>query len=379
MVFINFLMGTITIDIKGMNVEKLISILLKNNIYIRDIVRITYNNFTLKTNCFYIKKMLEQTDKLCYNVNVVKTTGLYGIFTFLKSRIALTITFVLGLMFLVISNFFVWQIKIYGNQTLQSYQICKLLKDNNIRVGASKTSVDVEKIERLIYDNFDEVSLVSATIYGSSVVINIKEKLVVEEMQDFEPLVAKQSGVIQSITLISGTLNCKVGDVVKKGDVLVYPYVVDANGEQKPIIALAQINAYVDVVGKVEFNENQVEYVRTGEYKTVRFYSIFGLEFKLSKFSNTYKNYDLVKDEYYVFNNNLLPIKILSYTYYETKGKESVVDFETVKQQQIELSKELAYKNLPKNIEVLDKQTLISQDQNIYYIVTYLKTIQSIA
>jgi len=185
---------------------------------------------------------------------------------------------------------------------------------------------------------------------------------------------------IDVVARISGYLTksyFKEGDIVKKGDILVYPYIIDASGNQKPIIALAEINAKVSFEGRVEFNENQLKYTKTGKSTTIKYYSIFGFEFKLSKTQNKYDNYELSKQEYYVFKNNLVPIKVISYTYYQTKGEEVKVDFESVKDEQIELSKSLAYKQI-NNQPITNEQTLITQNGNIYYVITYLTTIQSI-
>ncbi len=379
MAFLTMIFGHITLHLQGMNVENFIKYLVKNKIYIKEVKRQNYNSFYIKTNCFYYKKLLEQANKLCYNISVVKTTGLYGIFAFFKKRIALAIILIIGIVFTAIASLFVWQIEINGTQNVSSEQIAKVLSDNNICSGVAKTNINVTNIEQLLYDNFEHISLASATIYGNSLIINVKEKLFVPEMQKtFEPLLATNSGVIQSINLISGTLNCKVGDTVKKGDVLVYPHIFDANNNIRPIIALAEIVANVDVVGSVEYNTNQTIYTRTGKRVVNKKYSLWGINYKEDKNKVPFANYEIDTQEYYAFDNNILPILITKTIYYQTTGEDIVVPFDQVKQQQIDLSKTLAYNNLPSQTEVLKEQTIISNDQNIYYIVTYLTTLQSI-
>ncbi len=378
--FLYWLMGSVTLDIHGMNLEKFLTSLAKNNISISNVLRLSHNHFYIKTNCFYYKKLLEQADKLCYTIDVKNITGIYAVYMFFKKRLALFITLVFGAVLTVSSCFFVWKIKINGNTTIEYYDISRVLKNNGVCVGRQLSKVDPDFVEQLLYKNFDQISLVSATVYGTSLIINIKEKLTVPEMQtEFKPLCATQDGVVESITLISGTLNCKVGDTVKKGDILVYPYTIDALGEQHPIIALADICAYVDVQGRVEYNENQIQYMRTGKKTVCRYYNLFGFEISLDNNINKYDNFETVVSQQYVASNNLLPLKIKTITYYQTTGKEVFVDFDKVKDKQMQLSKKLAYDNLPKGQKVLAEQTLITNNQNVYYIITYLKTLQYIS
>ncbi len=378
--FLYWLMGSVTLDIYGMNLERFLMALAKNNISVSNVIRLSHNHFYIKTNCFYYKKLLEQADKLCYTISVKNITGIYAVYMFFKKRLALFITLVFGTVLTISSCFFVWQIKINGNATIEYYDISHVLKNNGVYVGKQLSKVDPELVEQLLYKNFDQISLVSATVYGTSLVINIKEKLSVPEMQtEFEPLCATQDGIIESITLISGTLNCKVGDTVKKGDVLVYPYTIDSLGEQHPIIALADVCAYVDVQGRVEYNENQINYTRTGKKTVCRYYNLFGFEISLDNNVNKYDNFERVVSQQYVSANNLLPLKIKTITYYQTIGEEVFVDFDKVKDQQIKLSKKLAYNNLPTGQKVLSEQTLVTNNQNVYYIITYLKTLQYIS
>ena len=109
MSLLDFIFGTIGLCIKGMNVEKFISILAKNKIYVTNIKRINYNHFELKTNCFYYKKLLEQASKLCYNISVIKTTGLYSFYCFFKKRLALFVMLVVGVSLFAINTLFIWK------------------------------------------------------------------------------------------------------------------------------------------------------------------------------------------------------------------------------------------------------------------------------
>ena len=70
--FLYWLMGSVTLDVYGMNLERFLMALAKNNISVSNVIRLSHNHFYIKTNCFYYKKLLEQADKLCYTISVKK-------------------------------------------------------------------------------------------------------------------------------------------------------------------------------------------------------------------------------------------------------------------------------------------------------------------
>ena len=50
--------------------------------------------------------------------------------------------------------------------------------------------------------------------------------------EEFQPILAKHTGIITNINVITGTTNVKVGDFVNIGDDLVLPFNINANGEK---------------------------------------------------------------------------------------------------------------------------------------------------
>jgi len=110
----------------------------------------------------------------------------------------------------------------------------------------SYTKIGIKDVENAIIDNFDELSFVSCIIEGQTLVLNIKEKLLLEEVfGQFRPIFAQNSGMITQIDLISGTAVVKTGDFVRKGDVLVEPFVIDTSGQKREVKANAKIYAKI--------------------------------------------------------------------------------------------------------------------------------------
>lgn len=179
-------MGFIDVEIQGLNLEKFLNLLIKNNIEVCCVRRIEFNKFCVKVPYSNYKKFLEISNKLCYNIVVNKYTGLIKFLKFFKARFALVLSLICAIVLMVISNMFVFQFEIKGNKNISNEQICEVLSKNNISFGTLKTNVNLKEIQNLLLGNFEELSLVSCTIVGNTLFINIKESIVVDKViEDF--------------------------------------------------------------------------------------------------------------------------------------------------------------------------------------------------
>jgi len=137
-----------------------------------------------------------------------------------------------------------------------------VLKQNNVKAGKINL-ISSEEIESILLNNYDRIAQVSVIKHGTAIIINISEKLVYIE-EAFEPITAKESGVITNINVVTGTTNVKVGDFVNKGDVLVLPFNINSNGEKVAVMPIAEVYAKMFIVGKSELNKLETKLVRTG-------------------------------------------------------------------------------------------------------------------
>lgn len=364
--FLSYLLGYYVLNIKGLNVERFVAALNNQNIDIKDIRRSSFNNFCLKVNIISYKKLLSLASKMCYTVAVTRVTGVWSVCWYFKHHIAVLIALTACSVSLIAYNMFVFQIQIYGLSTLTQSEVLTFLKQQNITSGTLKNSVNAAQLQTELTNNFSEISLCSVSIYGSSLVVNIKEKLNVEEMGQFEPLISEFDGLITQINLISGTLKVKAGDAVKKGDILVEPYVLDSAGQKKPIIAKADIYATVYFSSTVIFDEYGLENVRTGNIAVTKAYSIFGLNWVYSSEPNNFELYQTQVHE--VYTNSLIPIKQIITTVYELKQEVVYRSYEENRQSLEQQSEKEALAKVPQGVAEYTQQTLTNLVGSTYYI-----------
>ena len=180
------MLGFVEMEVLGLNLEKFLNMLKDRGIKVALVEKLDFNKFCIKVPYSKYKKFLEVSGKLCYNISVNKTTGLINFLKFFKVRFALCLSLICAILLLFVSNMFVFQFEIKGNNNIETTQILEVLKQNNIAFGSLKSNIDIKDVQNLLLKNFDNLSLVSCSIVGNTLFINIKESIIVDKtIQDF--------------------------------------------------------------------------------------------------------------------------------------------------------------------------------------------------
>ncbi len=364
--------GKVKISLQGLNVEKFINYITNAGFFVLRAKRKEYNRFELVVYSKDSQKIIENAQKFGYKIEIKSVFGFYKIADFIFKRFALIVSLIFCLSVYLFSNLFVWSININGINNLSKGEIITYLKENNIGVGKVKTNINAEELEKNLLNHFKQISLVSVYLYGNSVNINISERLS-QSYLDYSPILSEYDGVVKEFTLVSGTSNLKVGDIIRQGDILVLPYIIDNAGKKKSIKPQANIVVEVDFNETIIYNENREILEDTGVCTTSYNVSLFGLKFRKDK-PCPYTNYRKETREYFVLNNLFLPVKKVETVYYEQNYVSRFIAFETVKGDLIKK----AYENLngkAKSFEILSKDHNIIKNGNEYYITATCKAV----
>ena len=97
----------------------------------------------------------------------------YGI----KTNLAVFICFIVCIFSFCFFSNFVYKIEISGLQNISTQQVLQVLSENKIELGHPKWSYNFEQIQLDIKNSLEDVSLVSAAVFGNTLVINIHEKI----------------------------------------------------------------------------------------------------------------------------------------------------------------------------------------------------------
>ena len=367
----------IELEICGYNLERTLNFLCCHSIEFYVVNKKDIKNASIQIKLKdkdYVCKILQEKN---IEIKNEKYCGLLKAVNFYKLRWGLVVGAIIFIASLIVLTNFMFKIEVVGTENVKSEEVVSFLNSKGIKQFTHLNSISTDEVEKIILENFQEVSMVSAIKKGCCLIVNIKEKLLNNEYENtgsFTPLLATQNGIIKEITIIQGTPLVKVGDIVKVGDKLVAPYVVDSNGKQISIEPKAKISAEVWLNGQSEHAESRAIKERTGNVLKFRETSINDVViFSTVQSKVDFKNYECEEKVSYL-SETLLPIKYKEIFYFETKCVIIEEEFEKVKDAKILEAKNNALSQV-KNKKIIAENYSISK-KNDKTIVNYVITVE---
>lgn len=371
--------GLITVEIEGLNIEKLLNKFIRHRINIISSRRVSQN--ICEVTIFESdKNILNNLLKGNFESKVNASSIGNRFYNFILSRYIFFIGMIVAIISFTFFTSIVWNIDIEGNENISDNIVIEVLQDAGVLKGTKINDVDTNMLESLILEKIENVSLVSVAKVGLTIVVNIKEKVISGNEEVITSIVSDFDGIINSIDLIQGTALVKSGDIVKKGDILVDSYTLDGDNNIIPIKAKANIFATIWVKGEVVFDENDTKLVRSGDYYTKQTLSMFRLNMPLKRKNKQYTYYEIEKNSKNICKNTIIPFTIIEEKVYELIMVEEKKNFDKEKDVLVKQSIYLAYDNLNStdNVNILSEQTDIIQVGSKYYITTYIKLTKQI-
>lgn len=196
-----------------------------------------------------IKKVFAIFAKPCYNVTILRQSGIKRIFSFAALRAGLLVGALIFIAAAFVSDFFVLRIEVTGSGSYLESEVVQIVSDEGAgygsRFSALNTPVATGRILSLPQVVFCDISK-----RGSVLVVDVQ----VENSQTHSvartPLISDVSGKVVNIVAICGTAAVEADACVVKGDVLIYPHTV-----------IAEQNVDCLAIGYAE-----IECSRTAEY-----------------------------------------------------------------------------------------------------------------
>lgn len=216
-------------------------------------------------------------------------------------------------------SIFIWDIHIEGNYTYTEDVLMTFLKEQDIVHGKLSNSINCEEIEKLLRNEYMEITWVSARISGTRLLIQIKENYglltIPEKDEKACDIVAQKDGIITEIITRSGVAQVKIGDVVTKGQVLVSGVVPIVNDAEE-LVANRYVHSDADIKAKTVYNyEDSFDLLYkiktyTGNEQKACYIRLFDRTLSLYPLKNSFVLYDKVNEEYQlkIIANFYLPI-----------------------------------------------------------------------
>jgi len=297
--------GYLKIRISGKSVERFINLCANKNINLWNLAAVN-KSYEANIRLHDFKKLKPIVRKTKTRVTVTERIGFPFFLSKYRHRRVFFTGFIFCTLIILYLSTMVWNISLYGNLSYSDENILEFLKEKGIQKGQYTSQIDCFSLARDIRREYEDIIWVSVSIEGSKLNINMKENQDIaadfsgddQEATDAYDIIADKDCKITSIVTRSGIPVVNVGDIIKKGDVLVNGQIPVYN-DQKEIVRYNTCHADADIIGQTNISYNNIlslEYnykTMTDTYKHEYFLQIGKIRLRLGGISNNYSTYKL--------------------------------------------------------------------------------------
>lgn len=290
--------GVVEVEIEGFFTERYINLCKINNIRIWDVFNVTSGVIRFKVCIKDFKKLKKISKKTKCKQKIISKKGVYfKLFKYRKRKML----FLLGILALCICIYFsnvIWSIDIVGNENISTEELRASLKESGLYVGKSKFNIDTKKVITNLRIEIKDIAWAGVSIDGTKAYVKVveKTKLPLDQIEEkrIGDILADKEGIIEKITVYSGTNISNVGDYVEKDRILIEGRVYSKFMEPKDVTAKGEIILRTNYTYENTYNFISYEKV----YREKNKYSI-GIDFngneKYINYLDKSKNYDIIK------------------------------------------------------------------------------------
>lgn len=360
-ILLRLLLGYVRVEIEGYYIERFINICRNKKILIWNLKRQKGVKLFLNIGINDFKKLSEISKKTKCKVKIQEKKGLPFILHRYKKRKIFAIFLILISILIYSSSTYVWNIDIIVEDNLKLENIQQDIEQLGIKKGIRKSQINTAEAINELRLKRNDISWLGIDIKGTNVIVKIvkaDEKPEIVDSTDYCNIVAQKNGIITKITAQNGTAVVKVGDTVRKGDVLIAGYMEGKYTDTRYVHSLGDVEAKVWYTEKkkIPYREEISTYTGNEENKFQIKINNFQINFykTLSKFEicDTIYSEQNIK----IFSNFYLPISVVKIT-----NKEQIKEEKKLSKEE---AKKLGIEELSEKIEneIEDKSTILRKN-----------------
>ena len=346
------------VEFFGIYPEKIINLCAKNRIAVWNV---HYGNE--KIRLFITVKDFKRLPKILkrsgLRLHILNKTGFPFFINRYKRRFGIFAGIVIFFAVLQFMSGFIWIIEVEGNKTVTDREILAICEEIGIKIGVKRNSIDTKNTPQDLLLKTDKLSWGSFNIEGCKLTVNVTE--IVPKTEDntvATNLKAAKDGIIEKIDVTSGNPVVKVGDIVKKGDLLVSG-ITETMRDTKFVHSIGTVTAKTEET--ITLFEPFIKKTETLTGKTAkrRVLEVFGIKIPLyiGKEKGNFKTETDCKNLKLLSQN--IPIKIYTKKFIFVKKENLTRDYNELCQQ---LRERLEKESKTKNFNVKTKD--FTQNEN---------------
>lgn len=269
------LSGFIAVKLTSADIPSLLQSLTRNNIILFRVQQDKPLSVIVWVRRNALHNLRNIAKKRGAELTVIKRNGIYWVWKSLIRRPVL----IIGMVCILFLSWFiptrVLFVTVEGNTSIPTKLILEKAAACGIKLGADRREIRSEMIKNKLLEVLPEIQWAGINTYGCAAVISVSEKTspkTSSETRTVTSIVAGRDGIINSCTVTSGNLVCKVGQVVQAGQILVSGY-TDCGIKIRATRAKAEIFAttvrHLTVISPLDYKQKGEIYLEKTSYSLV--------------------------------------------------------------------------------------------------------------
>lgn len=367
-IILNYIIGYLRISIEGYYIERFINICKNKKIVIWNLKREKEIDLKLNVGIRDFKEICKIAKKTRCKVKIETKKGIpFLINRYKKRKIFIFLLIVIVALILLSSNF-VWNVEIVEENNNILENIEQDLEEAGLKTGKLKQKINTKEVINKIRLKRQDIAWMGIELKGTNAIVKLvkaEEKPEIIDEEEYCNIVSDKEGIITKINALTGTANVKVGDTIKKGDVLINGWMEGKYTGIRYVHAKGEIEAKVWYTKHKKILYNTTEKRETGNIEEKYQIKFNNFKINLYKTLSKFKIYDTIETEkkFKLFSDFYLPIsinKIINKEIEEVQKKYSLEEAKNIGIQELEeeLSKEIENKDkiVNKNINTYENE-----------------------
>lgn len=347
--------GWVRMKVEGLGAEKMLNALWQKRIPLRAVRRSKKRGLVLSVPQRYEQQVKALAEEKGFAVTLL-SGGMRQLLYDMKKRWALAAGLMLGMALAVSSLQFIWLVEV-EDAGRYTGEVRLFLQEEGIGPGVAKSRIEPAALQEKLLWRLPEVKWVWVRQEGVRLHIRLEEGIAAEKGEGNMDVVARMDGVLERLTVFSGTALCREGDAVREGQVLIAGWEEDREGRKVPVRASGEAMARVWLEKRIRMQTEEMITTPTGNVQERILYKTpFGTftfqpqpEYLMADISSTVLPLPGV----------WLPFQVIRVRYEECSGEYVERDMETVTKEARKAAVEALVRAWPETADI-DKSTKIS-------------------
>ena len=371
-ILINYILGYINIIVEGYYIERFINICISRKILIWNLKREKSSILKVNVGIRDFKKIREIAKKTKCRIKIQNKKGIPFLLNKYKKRKVFAVLLIVTLFMIIVVSNFVWNIDVIGTDKIQKEELIKDLNECGLEIGKKKSNINTKEIINNIRLKREDIAWIGINLKGTNAIVEVveaKSKPNIINEDELCNIVATKEGIITKINSQNGTSLVKIGDLVKKGDILIGGWLEGKYTGTRYVHAKGEVEARVWYTKKQIIDLNYKKRTKTGNAETKYSVSVNNFQINFYKRLPKYENYDTICDskKLKIFSNFYIPIELRKTTYEEVQEEYAIYDIDEAKNIAIDnLSKELE-DEIENKDKIINKQINCKEDVEVIY------------